>query len=87
LYVEAAALGLFGREPYVSVVRRANERWVAVMKEHLVRSGIDRRRAGRVVGVIDAAFLGFQLDVPLDVDARARRRVVADLARAVDGLT
>ena len=87
LYVEAAALGLLGNEPYASVVREANARWVAALKDHLVRSGVDRRRAGRAVHLIDAAFLGFQLDVPLDVDERARRRVVADLARAVEALT
>ncbi|GAA3818713.1 TetR/AcrR family transcriptional regulator [Nocardioides panacisoli] len=86
LYVEAAALGLLGREPYASVVRQANARWVAALKDHLVRSGVDVRRAGRAVNLVDAAFLGFQLDAPLDVDERARRRVVADLARAVEAL-
>ena len=32
VYVEAAALGLFGREPYVTVVREANALWVAAMR-------------------------------------------------------
>ena len=86
LYVEAAALGLLGREPYVSVVRRANTRWVEALRSHLVRSGVDRRRAGRAVGVMYASFLGFQLDLPLDVDEKARQRVVADLARSVEAL-
>ena len=44
LYVEAAALGLLGREPYVTVVREANERWVAAVADHLVAAGADRRR-------------------------------------------
>lgn len=89
LYVEAAALGLLGREPYVTVVREANARWTRALREHLVRSGVDGRRATRAVAVMDAAFLGFQLDLPLDTDdkaAAARRRAVSDLAVAVEAL-
>jgi AcrR family transcriptional regulator len=86
LYVEAAALGLLGQEPYASVVREANDRWTAAMVDHLVRSGVRRPLARRVVSVIDAAFMGFQLDLPLDVDARERSRAVADLADAVAAL-
>jgi hypothetical protein len=37
----------------------------------------------RAVIVIDAAFMGFQLDLPLDQDDRARMRAVADLAHAI----
>jgi len=83
LYVEAAALGLFGREPYVSVVREANAVWSAALVDHLVKSGVRRPLARRAASLIDAAFLGFQLDLPLDVDERARKSVVADLADAV----
>jgi AcrR family transcriptional regulator len=86
LYVEAAALGLLGQEPYVSVVREANEHWTRALVDHLVRSGVRRPLARRAVSVIDAAFMGFQLDLPLDVDARARRRAVRDLADAVAAL-
>jgi len=83
LYVEAAALGLFGREPYVSVVREANTVWSTALVDHVVRSGVRRSLARRVVDIVDAAFLGFQLDLPLDVDERDRLRAVADLADAV----
>jgi len=83
LYVEAAALGLFGREPYVSVVREANAVWIAALVDHLVRSGVRRPLARRVVEIVDAAFLGFQLDLPLDVDEKDRLRAVTDLADAV----
>ena len=83
LYVEAAALGLFGQEPYASVVREANDHWTRALVDHLVRSGVRRALARRVASVIDAAFMGFQLDLPLDVDARARKRAVSDLADAV----
>jgi AcrR family transcriptional regulator len=86
LYVEAAALGLFGREPYVSVVRAANQRWLGCFVTHLTRSGVARPLAKRAATVIDAAFLGFQLDAPLDEGSAARRRAVADLADAVAAL-
>src|SRR4051794_9315893 len=45
LYVQAAALGLLGEEPYVSVVREANERWVAALVTHLRRAGCPEQRA------------------------------------------
>ncbi|MDQ4054849.1 MAG: TetR/AcrR family transcriptional regulator [Actinomycetota bacterium] len=86
LYVEAAALGLFGQEPYASVVREANEHWTAALVEHLVRSGVRRPLARRAARLIDAAFMGFQLDLPLDVSTRDRSRAVADLADAVAAL-
>jgi AcrR family transcriptional regulator len=87
LYVEAAALGLLGREPYASVVREANARWSQALITHLTRSGVTRRLARRAATVIDAAFMGFQLDAPLDVNPAARKRAVADLAEAVAALT
>jgi hypothetical protein len=36
--------------------------------------------------LVDAAFVGFQLDAPLDVSRAARKRSVADLAEAVAAL-
>jgi AcrR family transcriptional regulator len=86
LYVEAAALGLLGKEPYVTVVRDSNDLWTRALVDHLVRSGVRRPLARRAVSVIDAAFMGFQFDLPLDVDPRERRRAVRDLADAVAAL-
>jgi AcrR family transcriptional regulator len=86
LYVEAAALGLLGKEPYATVVREANEHWTSAMVDHLVRSGVRRPLARRATRIIDAAFMGFQLDLPLDVGTRERHRAVADLADAVGAL-
>jgi AcrR family transcriptional regulator len=87
LYVEAAALGLLaGQEPYASVAREANELWTAAMVDHLVRSGVRRPLARRAARIIDSAFMGFQLDLPLDVDPRERSRAVSDLAEAVAAL-
>jgi AcrR family transcriptional regulator len=82
-YVEAAALGLLGREPYVSVVREANERWVEALADHLVAAGCPRARSRRAVALVDAAFMGLQLDLPLDPDESRRRRLVSDLADAI----
>lgn len=87
IYVEAAALGLFGREPYASVVREANALWVAGLVAHLVRSGVDREVAERAAHVIDAAFMGFQLSAGLDTDPAEHARSVGDLADAVAALS
>ena len=86
LYVEAAALGLFGQEPYASVVREANDHWSAALVDHLVRSGVPGPLSRRAVRLIDAAFMGFQLDLPLDLGTRDRTRAVTDLADAVAAL-
>lgn len=86
IYVEAAALGLLGREPYASVVREANAVWTAALVAHLVRSGVNEGLAARAADVVDAAFMGFQLDLPLVVDPAARARTVGDLADAVAAL-
>jgi AcrR family transcriptional regulator len=83
MYVEAAALGLLGREPYVSVVREANERWVEALADHLVAAGCTRARVGRAVALLDAAFMGLQLDLPIDSHESHRKRVVSDLADAI----
>ncbi|HYO40046.1 MAG TPA: TetR/AcrR family transcriptional regulator [Nocardioidaceae bacterium] len=82
-YVEAAALGLFGLEPYASVVRAANRLWVAAVADHLVASGTPRVRSGRAVALLDAALTGFSLDLPLDRGDPAQAQAVLDLADAV----
>jgi AcrR family transcriptional regulator len=83
MYVEAAALGLLGREPYASVVREANEVWVEAVADHLVASGTPRERGRRAVALLDAAFMGFQLDMPLDAGDPVQEQAVRDLAEAV----
>ncbi len=83
MYVEAAALGLLGREPYASVVREANALWIAALAEHLVASGMPQDRSARAVRLLDAAFMGFQLDLPLCPDGDEVARAVDDLADAV----
>jgi hypothetical protein len=83
MYVEAAALGLFGREPYASVVREANEVWIAAVADHLVASGTPKDLARRAVALLDAALMGFQLDLPLDAGDPVLEQAVLDLADAV----
>lgn len=85
LYVEAAALGLLGREPYAREVRAANARWTAALVDHIERSGVARPVAERVINVVDAAFMGFELDLPVD-DPATLARAVEDLAEAVAAL-
>ena len=83
LYVEAAALGLLGREPYATVVREANEVWVAAVADHMVKSGTPPERSRRAVALLDAALMGFQLDLPLDAGDPVQEQAVEDLADAV----
>ena len=83
MYVEAAALGLFGREPYARVVREANTVWVAAVADHLVAAGTPREQAPRAVALLDAALMGFQLDLPLDAGDPVQEQAVEDLADAV----
>jgi hypothetical protein len=59
IYVQAAATGLIGREPYLSEARASNERWVAELVDYLVRSGAPRDRVARIVTLVDSALYGF----------------------------
>jgi AcrR family transcriptional regulator len=81
LYVEAAALGLFGREPYAGSVRASNDVWMKEVVVHLERSGAGERAESLAV-LIDAAFNGILLDQPLD-ESRESRRIVDALADAL----
>jgi AcrR family transcriptional regulator len=84
MYVEAAALGLFGREPYATSVRASNVAWLQAVADHLRAAGADESVATRWAAVVDATFNGLLLDRPLDGDA-AVRVVVEDLASALAG--
>ena len=85
VYVEAAALGLLGQEPYASVVREANAAWARALADRLSEAGAPRARVDRAVMLMDAAFMGFQLDLP--VESRPAVEVaVRDLADAVEAV-
>lgn len=83
LYVQAAALGLLGKEPYVRVVREGNARWVATLADHLARAGCPPERSERAALLLDAGFMGLHLDLPVDHDDPGVEQAVADLAAAV----
>ena len=82
VYVEAAALGFFGREPYATAVRETNAHWVAAVSAHFCRVGLGKAAARQATILVDATFMGLQLDEPLDSRAQIRR-TVNDLADAV----
>ena len=85
LYVEAAALGLFGREPYASTVAETNEQWTSVLVDRLLAAGCHPERARRVVALVDSVLIGLLLDQPLD-PPELQDEVVADLRDAVSVL-
>lgn len=86
MYVEAAALGLFGHEPYATAVRDGNTVWLESIREFLVASGAPAPRSRRMVALLDSAFMGFQLDLTLDESDADINRTVQDLADAVESL-
>lgn len=67
LYVEASTLGLFGQEPYASEVAASNDVWLAAMRDHFAASGVPTDRVDRITRVVEAAFMGFELDVDVAV--------------------
>jgi len=85
VYVEAAALGLLGQEPYASVVREANAAWARALADRLSEAGALRTRVDRAVMLMDAAFMGFQLDLPVE-SRPAVEAAVRDLAEAVEAV-
>ena len=85
VYCQAAATGLIGREPFLSVARASNEAWAAALREYFVRCGAPRRRVGRVVTLVDSALYGFHLDLTTDRPAELARGV-DDLAAAADAI-
>jgi AcrR family transcriptional regulator len=82
MYVEAAALGLFGREPYASSVSRSNAEFIAAIAAHLEASGVGADRAPRIASIVDATFNGVFLDRPLDGD-EVTRAIIEDFASAL----
>jgi len=81
VYVQAAATGLIGQEPYRSAVREANERWIRALREYLVRCGAPAGRVARIVTLVDSSLFGFQLDLATDRPEELTRGV-DDLAAA-----
>lgn len=85
LYVQAAATGLIGREPYLSSARAGNERWVVALRSYLVTCGAPTDRVARIVTLVDSALFGFILDLATD-GPEVLTRGVEDLATAAQGI-
>src|SRR5206468_1360947 len=62
LYLEAAAMGLFGHEPYATEVREANAAWMSALADHLGGVGLAPTAARHAANLVDAAFMGLHLD-------------------------
>lgn len=86
MYVEAAALGLLGREPYATAVVAANAIWFESLRAFLVASGAPVHRSKRMAMVMEAAMMGFQLDMPLGEASEDLRLAVEDLAIVIEAL-
>ena len=69
------------------MVREANDRWTAALEHRVVEAGCPPAAARRVVVLLDAAFMGLQLDLPLDRGNPDQRRAVLDLAEGLAALT
>ncbi len=80
LYVEASTLGLFGQQPYADEVAAMNEIWLDAVRQHLVASGVAEERSHEIAELVEAAFMGFELDLPLSASEPAG---LPALARAV----
>lgn len=85
VYVQAAASGLIGKEPYRSVVRDANDRWSDALERYLVRCGAPAQTVARVVTLVDSSLFGFHLDLATDKPDELTRGV-DDLAVAAAAL-
>jgi AcrR family transcriptional regulator len=85
VYCQAAATGLIGAEPYLSVVREANDLWSDALEAYLVRCGADPVKVERVVTLVDSSLFGFHLDLTTDKPDELIRGV-DDLAVAAQAL-
>jgi AcrR family transcriptional regulator len=80
VYIQAAALGILGADPYRKVIARSDDEWATAIREYLVASGANPRRAERVAGLVDAALVGLHLYLPVAGDVRQLDGAVRDLA-------
>jgi AcrR family transcriptional regulator len=80
VYIQAAALGILGTDPYRKVIARSDDEWTAAVREYLVASGANPRRAPRVAELVDAALTGLHLSLPVADDVKQLDAAVRDLA-------
>lgn len=80
VYIQAAALGILGADPYRKAIARSDDEWTAAVREYLVASGANPRRAPRVAELVDAALMGLHLSLPVADEAKQLDAAVRDLA-------
>ena len=85
IYVQAAASGYLGQEPYRSAVRDSNARWAAAMRDWFERCGAPAAKLERITQLVESALLGFHVDLSTDSPDELSRGV-RDLADAVQAL-
>jgi len=87
IYVQAAASGYLGEEPYRTAVRRSNRQWEAAMRDWFERCGASRQRVGRITRLVESALLGFHVDLATDTPEELARggRDLADAAQGLAG--
>jgi AcrR family transcriptional regulator len=87
IYVQAAASGYLGQEPYRTSVRDSNARWEAAMRDWFLRCGAPRPKVDRITRLVEAGLLGFHVDLATDTPAELSRGVrdLADAAQALAG--
>ena len=85
IYVQAAASGYLGQEPYRSAVRDSNARWAAAMRDWFERCGAPSAKLERISQLVESALLGFHVDLSTDSPDELSRGV-RDLADAVQAL-
>ncbi|MFT3874696.1 MAG: TetR/AcrR family transcriptional regulator [Nocardioides sp.] len=78
VYLQAAATGVIGQEPFVTDVRASNDRWCRGLRDFLARSGTPVDRVDRIITLVDSALVGFLLDLTTDRPE--------ELSRGVDDL-
>jgi len=87
VYVQTAALGLLGQEPYLSAALRANLAWGRAVVDYLARSGVPETSAERVGNLVESTLLGLWVDRPVHDPPTETDPVLGDLADAVERLS
>ncbi|MGL5826360.1 MAG: TetR/AcrR family transcriptional regulator [Nocardioides sp.] len=85
VYIQAAASGMLGDEPFRTDVRRANDRWSAGLSTWLSECGAGPDQLDRVTNLIGSALLGFYVDLTFDTPQELAP-AIHDLADAADAL-
>jgi AcrR family transcriptional regulator len=87
IYVQAAASGYLGQEPYRTAVRRSNALWTEAIRDWFERCGAPRSRVDRITQLVEPALMGFHVDLATDTPEELARGVrdLADAAQSLAG--